>query len=68
MSGDREAVLAEARTFIEDKTDKFARFYVSVMEKIQDKGDSYVADELARIGRVLGKPLGFISTRSDFAL
>ena len=32
-----------------------AGYYVKVMKKIQDKGDEYVKNENARLGRILGE-------------
>ena len=32
-----------------------AKYYVKVMQKIQDKGEGYAANELQRLDRMLGK-------------
>ena len=51
----RDAVLAQAKALVDEKhaDDKYAKYYVKVMEKIVDQGSDYAAGEIARLKRVV---------------
>jgi protein disulfide-isomerase A6 len=49
----RDAILAEAKSVAAAKKSKDADLYVKIMEKIVEKGNSYAANELARLDRML---------------
>jgi len=53
--GMSEAQLAEAKKMAEGQysTDKKSAMYVKIMQKIKEKGQSYVAGEIARVKKIL---------------
>lgn len=51
----RDSILAEATAAVEGQEDeKAAKYYIKVMQKIQEKGDDYPANEVQRLERMLG--------------
>jgi len=56
-SGNRAAILKEAEAAVESNKDhkhaSFAKFYTITMKQIQEKGDNYATDELARLDRLV---------------
>eukprot|EP00056_Hartaetosiga_gracilis_P010512 m.155789 g.155789 ORF g.155789 m.155789 type:complete len:356 (-) comp13329_c0_seq1:3468-4535(-) len=49
----RESVIAEAEEIANKYDDKYAKYYVKVMKKIQEKGNDYTDTETARLNRIL---------------
>jgi len=47
-------LVAEAQKFAEENSDKKAAIYVKIMQKIQEKGQGYVAAELERVRKISG--------------
>jgi len=51
----RDAIISEAQSAVEGQEDeKAAKYYVKVMQKMQEKGDDYANTESQRIERMLG--------------
>jgi len=62
--GNREKILKEATAIAEtEEQSKTAAYYIKVMQKVLDKGDSYPSTELSRLDRMLSGQMS--STQVD---